>query len=385
MESTDIQGNVLAPFKKPHMRFVMVRLPRRVEDAKAWLAAINRHVSSSDEVARHNEEWQPGDRETWTALGLTRSGLERLGLTNLERDLAEHHAFLAGPEARARDLGDVGEENEPAGWLFGSQANRVDAVVTIAADDGSDVATRLDDVRAISVDHHASIAYEQPAERLPGNQEHFGFKDGGGQPRVKGFDADGDVELSEFVLDGGAPQWLPGASFQVVRLLAQDVHAWRAAAGDEEDRIGRTRDGLELPSTPPSSHVGKTRPVADFETNQRRLLRRGIPYGPPYDEAPDADRGLVFNAFMASIDRQYEFIQRLWANRSDFPSAGTGWDPVIGGPDPEEQRYHDAKGVAPAWPPRHVRTRGAVYAVALSLPALSGIAGESNGRTASRY
>jgi len=84
---------------------------------------------------------------------------------------------------------------------------------------------------------------------------------------------------------------------------------------------------------------------------------------------------MVFNAFVASIGRQYEYVQRLWANQSDFPLAGAGWDPVIGGPDPRELSYRDAAGrAAAAWPARFVHTRGALYAVALSPSAVRSVA-----------
>lgn len=383
MDADAIQGNVLAGFNKPHMRFLMVRLPRRVDDATAWLGEMAPLVPSTAAVAKHNREWKPGDRMTWTGVGLTRSGLERLGVPDVELRLGDHHAFLVGPEARARDLGDVGE-NAPESWIFGSGANRVDAVVTVAADDERDLAAGVDEARRIAESHFAAIAHDQPGDRLEHNREHFGFVDGGGQPRVNGFDANPDVEPGEFVLDAGVPTWLRGASFQVLRLLAQDVRGWRLAAGAAEDRIGRRLDGAKLPSPPDSSHVRKTFPDARYRPERHRLIRRGIPYGPAFEVAPDDERGMVFNAFMASIDRQYEFVQRLWANRSDFPTAGTGWDPVIGGPDPEEQRYREATDHAgTAWPARYVRTRGAVYAVALSLPGLDELSGRA--RSTARY
>jgi Dyp-type peroxidase family len=238
----------------------------------------------------------------------------------------------------------------------------------------------MDDILERSHDLGADLVHLQPAARLAEGREHFGFKDGGHQPVVRELnDGDGDADLADFVLgEDTEPSWLANASFQVLRLLAQDVAGFNKAAADAEQRIGRLRDGGDLREVPASSHVGKARPPAQFGPEKRRLLRRGIPYGPPYDEAPTEERGLVFNAFMASIDRQYEHVQRLWANKVDFPAPDTGWDPVIGGPDPDAARAYEDGGPQPQHPPRHVWTRGAVYAVALSPSALRELGGASD-------
>ncbi len=69
------------------------------------------------------------------------------------------------------------------------------------------------------------------------------------------------------------------------------------------------------------------------------MLRRGIPYGPPIAGVANpspalvaADRGLFFVAVMASIEDQFEFVQRRWANSPDQPNAG-GPDPIVGQAD----------------------------------------------------
>jgi hypothetical protein len=50
-------------------------------------------------------------------------------------------------------------------------------------------------------------------------------------------------------------------------------------------------------------------------------MHRGIPYGEPIagiaDPSPEleaAERGLLFAAYMASIEDQFEFVTRRWAN-----------------------------------------------------------------------
>jgi deferrochelatase/peroxidase EfeB len=60
---------------------------------------------------------------------------------------------------------------------------------------------------------------------------------------------------------------------------------------------------------PHSSHLRKINPrdqstdIGGPDTTlHRRILRRGIPFGPPYtDDTADAERGLLFTSYQASI------------------------------------------------------------------------------------
>ncbi|WP_243074646.1 Dyp-type peroxidase [Microbacterium sp. SS28] len=97
---------------------------------------------------------------------------------------------------------------------------------------------------------------------------------------------------------------------------------------------------------PMAGHIRKVNPRdsgTDFgapaDTFLRLMLRRGIPYGPPLAGVPDpapelvaAERGLMFVAHMASIEDQFEFVTRRWANSPLQPNAG-GHDPIIGQSD----------------------------------------------------
>ncbi len=64
--------------------------------------------------------------------------------------------------------------------------------------------------------------------------------------------------------------------------------------------------------------------------NRRRMLRRGITYGEylPEDASPtspeaQAERGIMFLALNASIERQFEFIQKQWMNFGESSSRAT--------------------------------------------------------------
>ncbi|MEU4393067.1 Dyp-type peroxidase [Kribbella sp. NPDC023855] len=94
---------------------------------------------------------------------------------------------------------------------------------------------------------------------------------------------------------------------------------------------------------PFAGHIRKVNPRdsgTDFgapaDTFLRLMLRRGIPYGEPLagvaDPPPElesAERGLLFAAYMASIEDQFEFVTRRWANSPVQPHVG-GVDPIIG-------------------------------------------------------
>ena len=95
---------------------------------------------------------------------------------------------------------------------------------------------------------------------------------------------------------------------------------------------------------PVAAHIRKSNPRDDIPrpaTNMHRLLRRGIPYGPPLPEGASEDhidRGLIFVAYQTSIVNQFEFVTENWINNPDFAKAGSGVDPIIGAPDASGKR-----------------------------------------------
>ncbi|MGQ0575321.1 MAG: Dyp-type peroxidase [Pseudonocardia sp.] len=105
---------------------------------------------------------------------------------------------------------------------------------------------------------------------------------------------------------------------------------------------------------PHFAHIRKTNP-RDAATEMgkpqdslaRMILRRGIPFGPAIVPDPDEspcrtgeDRGLMFLCYGATIEDQFEFLTRRWANSPLQPNPG-GHDPVIGQRDTrgERERY----------------------------------------------
>lgn len=134
---------------------------------------------------------------------------------------------------------------------------------------------------------------------------------------------------------------------------------------------------------PVASHVRRANPRDALGVNpelvsRHRLLRRGMPYGPPLAEGALEDdgveRGLLFVAYCANISRQFEFVQREWLNDGNALSVGHTADPIAGhGIAPRTFAFEAPDGSGPvvlANLPRLVRVRGGEY---LFQPSLSGL------------
>ena len=87
-------------------------------------------------------------------------------------------------------------------------------------------------------------------------------------------------------------------------------------------------------AVPLGSHIRRMNPRdTAVNMNRRRIIRRGGTYGPPLPEgAPEdgAERGIAAFVGCASLIRQYEFAQNVWANDPRFHELGNERDPFIG-------------------------------------------------------
>ena len=179
--------------------------------------------------------------------------------------------------------------------------------------------------------------------------------------------------------------WLKDGSFLVIRKLKQDVAAFEktvnaAAAATglsavtlKNKMMGRGVDGTAPVATPAGkpndfdfsresapgtqcpfhSHIRRSNPRLKDDENLApapppgrrtpRIMRRGMSYGPGFDEtkpaSADADRGLVFMAYNASIAEQFEVIQR-WISGGNSSGGFSGQsDPLLGVPIHGQPRY----------------------------------------------
>ncbi len=133
------------------------------------------------------------------------------------------------------------------------------------------------------------------------------------------------------------------------------------------DRYPQAKADFLAMLCPHFAHIRKINPrdsVGDLgkpEDNlARMILRRGIPFGKAVagqenltDDLLAEERGLMFLCYVSSIEDQFEFLQRRWANSEAQPNFG-GHDPVIGqnGGTPGRQREIDFP--APGGPVRLV-------------------------------
>ncbi len=219
-------------------------------------------------------------------------------------------------------------------------------------------------------------------------------------------------------------------SFGAFRILKQEVDAFERFLTDESERagidrellaakiVGRWRNGVPLTMSPDTdspdptipadqlnyfdyvktagvgqdyddpkglmcpvgSHIRRanprSQPVAGGGGLTHRIVRRGLPYGPPYEaDHPDdgKERGLVGMFIGVSLRDQFEFVMSEWLNDGIF-AAGLGRtkDPLIGANEPHEGRFA-IPGTTPvqvAGFSRFVTTRGGAYCFLPSMTAL---------------
>jgi Dyp-type peroxidase family len=222
------------------------------------------------------------------------------------------------------------------------------------------------------------------------------------------------------------------STYMVWRKLHQDVALFRRTlrdsarlyeAGDEAmlaaKIVGRWRNGTPLVTSPAAeqldfdprqpganaflyaddvdgrrcplgAHIRRSNPrdALGFEGKlsfRHRMIRRGMPYGPPL--APGAmqddgqQRGLVFVCFNASISRQFESVQRQWLNEGNTFHLAHDTDFLLGAPADAK-----AKMTVPGDPPfffspqaPFVITKGGEY---LFVPGITALAALADGVTA---
>ncbi len=166
---------------------------------------------------------------------------------------------------------------------------------------------------------------------------------------------------------------------------------------------GRWRNGMpyvngpELPDTsvslrsydysatsqcPVGSHVRRVNPrggamVQRIASRTRRLVRRSVPYGPPYDPArpDDVERGLLGNFINANLGAQFEAIMSDWLNLGLQHPDITGLnDPLLGANTPETSAFDlvlkDGTTVRLRGFPQFVTTRGGAYTFIPSMAAI---------------
>jgi Dyp-type peroxidase family len=442
-----LQGNVLRGYSFPVACFSFVRLLGDAAEARTWLAGLANEVTPGT-------RWQAGSKpETTLNLAFSHAGLQALGLPASSLDSFPRD-FREGMPAQAGDLGDVGP-SAPAFWDFGGEPGEpIHVLLSVYAASQAELDRRLGVLKAdfgsvVKEQYQLSAAALAPDPR----REHFGFRDGFGQPSIEGAGVEvvpgqgtaavsggwTDVKAGEFLLgwdnESGFPGPLPqpaelgkNGTFLVFRKLHQDVASFRRflrertkqlfGSDTEAHRewlasrlVGRWRSGAPVAlspdrddptlsddwsrnldfdyrddpfgaSCPVGSHIRRVNPRAGLPPHHlvrtHRILRRGLPYGPPLAEGAENDdgveRGVAFMALNASIESQFRFIQKVWMNDGDFAGSrglsSAERDPLatVGG---GKFVCFDAQSPKSMFDlPRFVRMRGGGYFFVPSLPGL---------------
>ncbi len=422
LELEDIQGLVVRGYRMPLAAYVFYRF-NGADLARSWLGDMVDPVTTA-------AEWD--EKPTWCAnVGLTYAGLEALGLPAPSL-VSFPEDFRQGMAARAAShLGDVGADL-PEHWETSPPfaSGGVHAVLLVSARKDAELEARVAAFEQVSVTCGLErVGYQHAAALGPDHsldREHFGFRDGISQPTMKGSGLENKehadrltVAPGEFVLGypdelGNRPMPSPqplgrNGTYGVYRKLQQHVAVFRdymqsrddgdllaaklmgrwpsgapvalaedaddpalAADPDRNNRYYYNEDPLGF-ACPRGAHVRRAQPRDDTVSSRRRLLlRRGLAYGEELPEgAPDdGKRGLVGLFLNASIERQFEFVQRKWLNWEQFDGLSNDPDPITG-PDGRDFTWQRRTGPRRYTNlPRFVTVRGGEYFFLPSITAM---------------
>ncbi len=326
------------------------------------------------------------------AMALSFQGLKALGVPQ-ESLASFPPEFQQGMVARAEELGDVGENApEHWEKPLGSPDVHL-VVVGLAPDSARLETAIHHAREAIRDLAGVVPIWQQDVHSSADLRNMFGFADGIGHPAVEGSGIPGTnpyeepLKAGEFVLGyedeihsiSQIPQpevLRRNGTYAVFRKLHTRVAAFRqhlhqrAKSRSEEmwlaaKIVGRWPSGAPLALAPDKddpglgadpnrnnafmfgddprglkspfgSHVRRMNPrdsIIIGVPRLHRMIRRGTNYGPPLppgvQEDDGIDRGLLFAFVGAHLDRQFEFIQKEWANDGKFIGAPAEKDPLV--------------------------------------------------------
>ncbi|MGA7316545.1 MAG: hypothetical protein WBX22_21545 [Silvibacterium sp.] len=133
---------------------------------------------------------------------------------------------------------------------------------------------------------------------------------------------------------------------------------------------------------PIGAHIRRGNPrdeiVAGFFTQQARIIRRNVPYGPPFNPQQPNDgieRGLIGYFINADFFNQFQFLMSQWMNTDNFAGGMiSGVDPLIGANSPSSSVFSiptsPTSSVKVSGFARFVVTRGSAYCF---LPSVTGL------------
>lgn len=132
---------------------------------------------------------------------------------------------------------------------------------------------------------------------------------------------------------------------------------------------------------PMGSHIRRANPrrgdVAGSGGETHRIMRRGLPYGAPFNPANPHDgieRGLLGLFICGNLRDQFEFLMKEWINDGDFAGLGQDCDPVMGNQPDNGGRFKIPGMTKPHTILRNMKTfittKGGAY---FFLPSMTGL------------
>jgi deferrochelatase/peroxidase EfeB len=421
----DIQGLILRGYTHPKGRHFVLHFPDAPSGHK-FLAQLLPFVTTA-------APWKLKPRSC-SNIGFSAAGLKALGI-NVSTGTRFPDEFVQGAIQRARtlvggskNLGDYGASG-PENWLLslGVEGAAHAILSTWAIDDTSrdDVTSRvnewLEESGVQSLGSH-------DADDLPDSFVHFNYRDSISQPNIDGapmkkygLDTQPIVATGEFLTgypnQSGTTLPVPlsaafgtNGCYSAFRILEQNVPAFfdyvdaQAAQLKIDAEVikanfcGRGSDGTPLATNtgpglnnfdysddpsggkcPYDAHIRRSHPrnsvgfgpPPDGEGYKHRILRRALPYGPPWDSAhPDRDttnRGLIGHFMGASLGQQFEFVMTQWVNGL---TVANNHDDALMGDNTPSGKLQMANGTTVSGFTRFTLTRGSAYLFFPSLTAL---------------
>jgi Dyp-type peroxidase family len=388
LELDDIQHFLMIRPRALAARYGFLRF-RTPDQGRAWLSGIIDRVGRGSAV----EYGGPADA-SWVTVAFTWNGLRALGVddASLATFPDEFRQGMAARASILGDTGTNHPDHWVGGLaspdlhaiviLFARDVAERERCVR----EHQQYAAQFPGVEALST---LDLEATPPLDYA---HDHFGYRDRMSEPAIEGLGGElipgsgTPLKPGEFFLgypdENGDTGPLPqpeilsrNGSFLAYRRLEEHVGAFRdflranGATWDEQELIaaklmGRWRSGAPLVlaptkddpelgadrqrntnfdygtldphgyAVPLGSHIRRMNPRdTAVNMNRRRIIRRGGTYGPPLPEgAPEdgVERGIAAFVGCASLIRQFEFAQNVWANDPRFHELGNERDPFIG-------------------------------------------------------
>jgi len=220
-EKADIQGFITSGYGNMiYAAYLFLQIPD-IKAGQAWLSDLleidkkgyqegSIHISTARDWVKYKATHSPEDKpRTRLNVAFTYPGLQAMGLSEdvLCTFSEQFRDGMAGSRTRSNILGDVGE-SAPENWdVGGTNTREVHVFLALYGEEKTHLDKLVDTQRRLLATHKVEELHAEESGRRIGQdskfREHFGFRDGLGQPKIRGIDDAPGVKTTpsgEFVL-----------------------------------------------------------------------------------------------------------------------------------------------------------------------------------------